>query len=152
MRIAALMICLLIAGCGSGNFPESCFDLSSESRLPAWFSLPKGTSRQAVTVRMCYYVDGSGRSATFALRETRVAHFNLGAGQMVGKTLAEAKGKDGGLHPLTATNSEPRPFEYPKYKVITVGDITEVIEHRRMDAIFYVVDDPDIRQSLGVDT
>ena len=29
--------------------------------------------------------------------------------------------------------------------------VTEVFEHRRMEPIFYVTDDPEVRRRLGVD-
>jgi hypothetical protein len=42
------------------------------------------------------------------------------------------------------------PKGYPKYVVITVDGITDIIEHRKMEPIFYVTDDPAIWQELGV--
>jgi hypothetical protein len=134
--LLALGLCLF-ASCG--KFAESCFDLSPTSRLPAWFSLPTGSSRDRVTVHMCYYIDRNGRTATFELRN-----------RDDGSVLAKVEGNDRGLHPVTAKNTEPAPFEYPLYEVISVGEITEVVEHRRADAVFYIVDEPSILRGLGV--
>jgi len=39
---------------------------------------------------------------------------------------------------------------YPSYEIITVGRTTEVIEHRKMEPIFYVTDDPSVLSKLGV--
>jgi hypothetical protein len=39
-------------------------------------------------------------------------------------------------------------FGYPFYELVTINGIAEVIEHRRMEPIFSVNDDPVIRQEL----
>ena len=89
---------------------------------------------------MCYFIDRNGRTATFELRN-----------RDEGTVLAKAEGNQRGSHPVTAKNTEPAPLEYPSYEVISVGKITEAVEHRRMEPVFYVVDDPSIRHALGVD-
>lgn len=41
---------------------------------------------------------------------------------------------------------------YPSYEPITVNGITEIIEHRKMEPVFYVTDDPSVwkqYQSIG---
>ena len=43
------------------------------------------------------------------------------------------------------------PKGYPMYAVITVNGITEVIEHRKMEPVFYVTDDPSVWKELGVE-
>lgn len=40
--------------------------------------------------------------------------------------------------------SQDPPFDYPAYEAITVNGITEIIEHRKMEPIFYVTDDPTV--------
>ena len=42
------------------------------------------------------------------------------------------------------------PPGYPAYEVITVNGITDIIEHRKMEPIFYVTDDPAVWKELGV--
>ena len=66
---AQSVICLLVIVCcwGCRYFPESEFELAPESRLPRWFTLPKGISRSDVTVTMYTYIDSSDRSSTFWL-------------------------------------------------------------------------------------
>ena len=39
---------------------------------------------------------------------------------------------------------------YPMYEVLTANGITEVVEHRRMEPVFYITDDPEVRRKLGV--
>jgi len=36
------------------------------------------------------------------------------------------------------------------YEVLTANGISEVVEHRRMEPIFYINDDPEVRRKLGV--
>ena len=137
-RLVALLTgCLAAASCS--YFPESCFDLSPQSRLPKWFALPADTSRESASVHMCYYINQNGRTATFVFR-----------GPHNGK-LAEVAGTQKGLEPLTL-KQPPAGFPpgYPSYEIITVGGVTDVIEHRRMEPIFYVNDDPSVWAELGV--
>jgi hypothetical protein len=40
---------------------------------------------------------------------------------------------------------------YPAYEIITVDGITEIIEHRKMEPLFYVTDDPAVwKELMGV--
>jgi hypothetical protein len=86
---------------------------------------------------MIYYVKPWGRSATFILRDKKE------------KILAKVDGKEKGLEPLHLKNS-PNGIHpgYPAYEVITVNGITEIIEHRKAEPIFYVIDDPAVRKEL----
>jgi hypothetical protein len=135
-----LGVALTISVCGiigCEYFPESTFQLASESRLPKWITLPPGHTRANVSITMNYYVDLWGRSATFILRDKD------------GKILAKMNGKQKGLEPLQLKNP-PKGFDpgYPAYEVITVNGITDIIEHRKMEPIFYVTDDPAVRKEL----
>ena len=80
--------CLSLLGCDS--FPESSFELASESRLPKWFTSPPGLSRPEVTVTMDYYVKSTGRTARFTL---------LHAGTK--RRLAQIDGIEGGSNRLS---------------------------------------------------
>jgi hypothetical protein len=42
------------------------------------------------------------------------------------------------------------PPGYPSYELITVNGIIEIIEHRKMEAVFYITDDPAVWKELGV--
>lgn len=124
---------------GCGWFPESTFELASESRLPKWITLPRGLTRADVSLSMSYYVWPWGSRATFILRDAK------------GKTLAKVNGKVRDLGPNQLKESRPGSAAgYPSYEVITVNGMTEIIEHRKMEPIFYVTDDPAVRKQLGV--
>ncbi len=89
---------------------------------------------------MSYYVNPWGRDATFILRDKKE------------QKLAKVKGKVKGLEPLQL-KSPPKGFDpgYPAYEVITVNGMAEIIEHRKMEPIFYVTDDPAVRKELLAD-
>jgi hypothetical protein len=40
------------------------------------------------------------------------------------------------------------PAGYPSYEIVSIGGVTEIIEHRKMEPIFYVSDDPAVRAEL----
>ena len=136
--LLAIVLCLSLTSCGF--LPESSFDLSSESRLPRWFALPSDIPRSDAAVTMNYYVGSNGRTAKFVLRDTRQ-----------NKTIAEVSGQLAEEHPLKRKTSAPgTASDYPSYEVVTVNGVPEVIEHRRLEPIFYIVDDPLVRAELGV--
>jgi hypothetical protein len=125
-------ICLSLPGCS--YFPESSFDLSRDSRLPKWFKLPPRASRSDVLVTMDYY----GAPARFRLLDARTK-----------RKLAEADGIVKNMQPITLNNSKAAyPMNYPVYEVITVAGVTDIIEHRRPEPIFYITDDPDVRSKV----
>jgi hypothetical protein len=135
---AALAIALLASS--SGFFPEASFTLAPESRLPRWFALPAGVTRSQLKVTMDYYVGMSGRrTATVTL---------LGPN---GNVLAKARGSLKGSEPLLLkTRSDASAPGYPTYEVITANGVADIVEHRRMEPIFYITDDANVWTELGV--
>jgi hypothetical protein len=121
------------------TIPESTFELASESRLPKWIALPPGLTRADVSLAMSYYTAPWGGSARFTLRDTK------------GHKLATIRGKLRGLYPLQLRHP-PQGFApgYPSYEVATAGGITEIIEHKQMEPVFYISDDPAVLKELGV--
>jgi len=104
---------------------ESSFELSDKSRLPKWFSVPEETLRSDIKVTLDYYADGE---ATFKLFNKEKI-FNLE--EFSGDTLGDRPIK------LKSQSSD-----YPMYQIVTIKGITEIIEHRKMEPVFYVTDDP----------
>jgi len=88
---------------------------------------------------MSYYIKPWGSSATFILRNKK------------GQVLAKVNGKVKGSEPFQLKDPPPGfPPGYPAYEVVTVNGITEIIEHRKMEPIFYITDDPAVWKELGV--
>jgi hypothetical protein len=140
-KFLLFFVALIISGSAVGCawFPESTFELASESRLPKWISLPPGLTRADVSITMSYYIKPWGRTATFTLQDTK------------GQILKKVDGKEKGLEPLQLKHPPPGfPSGYPAYEVITVNGITEIIEHRKPEAIFYITDDPAVWKELEV--
>lgn len=148
IRGAALWVVVLCAISGSAMtgcqyFPESTFELASESRLPKFITLPPGHTRADVlSLTMSYYISPWGKNVKFILVDAKVQK----------PIKLYGKEKDGGPFEL---KHPPQGFppRYPLYEVITVNGVTDIIEHRKMEPIFYTTDDPSVwNELLGVRT
>jgi hypothetical protein len=133
--VAILAACHPVRGCA-----ESEFKLASESRLPKWFALPADVQRTDVEVTLAYYgpLVGSHRTATLTLRTRQ--------GKTLDRVVATLRGQEPQtLEPYSGAGRIP----YPSYEVLTANGITEVIEHRRMEPVFFINEDPEVRRRLG---
>jgi hypothetical protein len=128
LTILILIIVLAIKGCEL--FPEATFTLANDSRLPKWVTLPPGLAHTDISVTMNYYAV-PWRRAQFILRDKS------------GHMLKKESGKMGCRAPFEL-ESHPQGFPsgYPAYEAITVSGITEIIEHKKMEPIFYITDNP----------
>src|SRR5664279_1386654 len=75
-----------IVGCE--YFPESTFQLASESRLPKWITLPPGLTRADVSITMSLYYSFWGGNVKFILQDKK------------GGTLTKVYGENKGDKPL----------------------------------------------------
>jgi hypothetical protein len=75
-KLLLFVIALIISGSAIGCawFPESTFELASESRLPKWITLPPGLTRAEISITMSYYIMPGGCSATFTVKIGRGEH------------------------------------------------------------------------------
>jgi hypothetical protein len=117
-------------------FPESMFRLAPESRLPRWYVLPKGMERKDVSLEMNYYIIPEPK-VKFIMKNTSGKHISTIEGVTIGPTM-NSKGKDN------------TPHEYPSYRIVKVNGVVDIIEHRRMNDIFYLCDDPLVWKALGI--
>ena len=127
MLFAAVSVCVccLLTGC-----LESSFQLADESRLPVWIKLPPGLKRQDVSLTLNYYSNPFGANAKFILKNRR------------GDVLEKVSGND---EPINGVS------EYPGFVLVKVNGVSEIIEHRKMEPIFYVSDDASIRNKVPHD-
>jgi hypothetical protein len=127
--MAGIALASSITGCE--YFPESTFKLANESRLPKWFVLAPGLARADVSIEMSYYDKPWGSTAAFVLQDG------------TNKILRKANGKVACGEAFRLKNP-PGGFDagYPVYEPITVDGMTEMIEHRKMEPVFYITDDP----------
>jgi hypothetical protein len=100
--------------------------------LPAWFRLPEGTARREVSVELAYYSMPWGRSATLTLFDS------------TGRKLKSITVSRPGYAPVRLDEI----VDYPMYEVVSAEGITEIIEHRRAEPVFYISDDPDVREMV----
>jgi hypothetical protein len=135
--VAVIFLCSAIVGCR--YFPESTFQLANDSRLPRWFTLPPGLSRADVSVTMNYYIEPTGRSATFVLHDKENHILGKVTGTLRGSTPLSVKG-----------SSQSGTTDYPSFEVITAQGVSEVIEHKKMEPKFYITEDSAIWRELGV--
>ena len=99
--------------------------------MPKWFAFSPGLARANSSVVMSYYVKPWGSRATFVLQDT------------TNKILRRANGKLACKEPFHLKDA-PHGFAagYPAYEPITVNGMTEIIEHRGTEPVFYITDDP----------
>lgn len=128
VAVFSALSALVVKGCE--YFPESSFRLANDSRLPKWIVLPPRLARSDVSLTMNYYSMPIFDDAQFILKDRE------------GKVLAKVSGKTKDL------STEQSPSAYPAYVAITVNGVTDIIEHRRMEPIFYVTDDPAVWKKL----
>jgi len=112
---------------GLRMFPESAFQLASESRLPKWITLPPGLTRSTVSITMSYF---TWPSAGFILQDAK------------GQTLEKVDGKVKCSDFRMKNPPQGFPPGYPRYTEIVVKGTSEMIEHRKMEPVFYITDDP----------
>jgi len=131
MKLANILILsavLFLSGC-----IESNFILSSESRLPVWVLCSGDCSRDALEVKVTYY---TGEKATIEVFSTASGKKELvrelvGVNRWHPKTLADGILEEGVIAP------------YPHYVIIEINGVEEVYEHRAMEPIIYVAENPD---------
>jgi hypothetical protein len=141
----ALIAAVCISAWATTGCIESSFNLASESRLPQGMAIPPGLTRADVTVTLDFYTLGQAR---FTLRDK------------TGKKRTTVTGKTKG-NPiyLKATPKGPDPT-VPGYELVVINGVTEIMKCRpyrehenmvqngRIVALFYVIDDPAIREEL----
>jgi hypothetical protein len=104
------------------------FDLGETSRLPSWYSIPSGLTRQDIHVSMTFYTNGDVK---FVIRGPS-------------GILAHEIGKHE-WHPLTLKEGL---VKKPSYSIITVHGISDVYEQRAPEPFLYITDDPQLTKLL----
>jgi hypothetical protein len=125
----AAMLSLTYVGCRT--FPESTFQLDAASRLPRWLSLPSGVARGDVSVTMSYLSYPWGSRAGYLMKDNAM------------HALQRTEGSTGcGQFSLRDPFRDGTPLGYPSYTAVTVGGVTEIMEHKKMEPLFSITDDP----------
>ncbi|RLA50229.1 MAG: hypothetical protein DRR42_13720 [Gammaproteobacteria bacterium] len=139
MLFRRLFFVLLVVG--MSGCVESQLQLSPESRIPDWFDIPQGRPRSDFKVTAAYEGTASDRKLVFKLYDDD---------HVFALQKLSTRGGDNIQSVHLARPGDGFPEGYPKYKIITINGITDVLEHRKKEAIFYTTDDPAVRKELGV--
>jgi hypothetical protein len=59
-------------------------------------------------------------------------------------------GKLRGSHAIYLGPTTDPLHQYPSYEVVTVNGVSEAIEHRAMEPVFFISDDPAVLSQLGL--
>lgn len=113
-----------------GLFPESNFELSKDSRLPKWFSIPEGYERKNLTVKIYYYAPPPFVRSNFKA-------ILLGPPPEYKKIKRKI-----GTHHWHPRTLERGLTELPAYVVATIDGIEEIIEHKERGDVFNITDEP----------
>lgn len=134
-----LVMTFSLAGC-----LESSFQLSGASRLPKWFDIPDGADRSNFSVTMDLYSTFGGAEDVFKL-------YKKGDFFYIQKYTITSDEQPDILSVQLKNPPKGYPKGYPRYKVVKINDITDIIELRKMEPFFYMTDDPAIWEELGVE-
>jgi len=139
MRKVFIYIFLLsLVACSSRGCVESEFHLAKESRLPVWFKVPDGMNRQDLDVVLTYYTTGPADITLVNIREGR------------SKSLKTVKGENHHHPEYWAWAQQDWPKRsHPSFVVINVDGVLEIIEHKKMEPLFYISNEAAVQRTIS---
>lgn len=138
-----LLLCIVLLtheGC-----LEASFELAPESRLPYWFTAPEGVARDQLRVKMDYYSTFSGGKYVFRFYE-KGRFFKLD--KVVVDLDTSHKNHRLQLNGQSARSTN----SYPAYRAMLVNGVVDIFEHKQMEPLFYMTDDPAVWAELPKNT
>jgi len=114
--------------------------------LPKWFVIPEGKNAHDFTVRIDLHstIGGGGGKTVIKLYEKDklfpVEAFTITIEEQPDTLSVQLKNPP-----------ESFPKGYPAYIVATINDVSDIIEFRKMEPVFYMTDDPAVWEELGVE-
>ena len=132
-KILPILMAAFLSGC-----VEASFILSPDSRLPKWLEAPENVPRSELVVTMDSYSTFTGGRYVFKIKR---------CGSLFHQKKLVVDFED-----TVLLGQEDRPFEplkYPTFWAVTVSGVTDIIEHRAMEPVFYMTDDPEIWKELS---
>ena len=131
-KLLVLILFITLTGC-----LEASFELDSNTRPPKWFEMPTGMKRSDLRVTMEYHSTFSGGEYVFKFYNKN-KFFKL-------KKISVTTNEQPTIRTKALKNSSGN---YPAYNVITIKGITDIVERRKMEPIFYMTDDPKVWKEL----
>jgi len=132
------VLLITLTACSNRGCVESKFHLAEDSRLPVWFQVPDGISRKDMDVTLTYYTSGPADIDLVDIRDGK------------SKRLIRVKGEHWN-HPeywKWAKQDWPK-RSHPHFVVFKVNGLTEIIEHRRMEPLFYISDEAAVQSAIS---
>lgn len=136
-RRAALAVLLLsqLMAVGCEWITEAEFNLAPDSRIPKWFAFPTCVSAYVCAVQYTIFSEGRVRVRIYGPDGSQVGEVRpVDEGTVWSPALGGVPAEDQSADKQT----------YPVYSVLSFNGVREVIEHRRGEPTFYLVDDPDL--------
>jgi len=123
---------------------ESKFRLAPDSRLPVWFSAEKAAKPPNITVTLTYLTPSkNSNDAILEIMDAQGTSLGLVRGVVCWHPTTRSKrNKYGGF------DSD----SYPHYTYVRANGALEVIEHRKMEPIFRISDEPQLRREAEAAT
>lgn len=139
MRKGFIYILLIaLAACSSRGCVESEFHLAKDSRLPVWFHIPDGMNRQDLDVILTYYTTGPAEMTLLDIRGGN------------SKSLITIKGENKHHPEYWAWAQQDWPKRsHPGFVVINVNGVSEIIEHKKMEPLFYVSNEVAVQRVIA---
>ena len=143
LRVVGFTVAVLcITSCVAiGGGVEAKFVLAPDSRLPAWLSIPNKLQRSDVVVVLKYLTPS--RDSDDAVVEIQ---------DRDGRSLVSAHGQFCWHSSMQNKKNKFGGFDsdvYPRYTYVKINGITEVVEHRRMEPVFRISDDAELRRTAS---
>ena len=139
--VGLLMLLVSVASCAAIGGVEARFVLAPDSRLPVWLSIPATVERSDMVVILKYLTPS--QQSDDAILEVQ---------DRGGRVLRSVRGQ-ACWHPIMQNKKNKYGgFDsdvYPRYRYIKANGIAEVIEHRRMEPVFRISDDADLRRTAS---
>lgn len=133
--VLVLLMTISLCGCSlQYGIVQSEFNLSPESRLPKWVTIPREYSRKDLSMTITFYTH------PFLSKVKMDVYGPAPDYKLLNETIGEQR-----YHPFT--KNQPG-YIYPRYIIISVKDIDEVFEHKTRGPVLYITDDPEIINSL----
>jgi len=118
--------------------------LSDQSRLPKWVVVPKGKNRNDFSVKMESH-------STFAAGKIIFKIYDKNNVSPIQEYEITTDMQSDILPVQLKSPPEGFPQGFPKYIPITINGITDIVEQRKMEPVFYMTDNPDVWKELGVE-
>jgi len=128
---------IFLVACSTRGCVESEFNLSKESRLPAWFKIPNGMKRSDLDVTLTYYTTGPADLTLIDIRNRNK------------KSIKTIKVKNIHHPEYWAWADKDWPKRaHPGYVILSSNNITEIIVHKERNPVFHISNESAVQNTI----